>query len=300
MNSPLNLLKPQKSPYKLIRIGGNKDGAYLIPDDLKNIKACFSPGVSNRKDFEDTLAKKYKIKSYLCDFSSDLKNFKTSLLKNMQFFEKKWLDIDQGNDSITLEDWVYKYISNSNTDLILQMDIEGAEYRNILSCSETLLKRFRIIVIELHQLESIFSNKKDNQVVSLLKKLNQTHTCIHVHPNNCCGEIIDKETGMNIPRVIEVTYLRKDRFLKKSKLINSAIPNPKDISANLLTRRPLHLNKNWFAPQKREFKSKLKIFKDYLIWVTYGKLISIHEKFPVKNKVSKLFKQIKFLKRKNY
>ena len=292
VNSSLNLLKPQKSPYKLIRIGGNKDGAYLVPDDLKNIKACFSPGVSNRKDFEDTLAREYKIKSYLCDFSSELNKFKTSLIKNMQFFEKKWLDIDEGKDSISLDKWVKKYVSNTCEDLILQMDIEGAEYRNMLSSSETLLKRFRIIVIELHHLENLLLNKEGNQIESLLKKLNKTHICIHAHPNNCCGELIDSETGMNIPRVIELTYLRRDRFLNQHSSINNAIPNPKDISANLITRRPLHLNKNWFNPKNREFKSRFKIIKDYFIWLTYGKLIAIYEKFQLRNKVNKFIKKI--------
>ena len=293
VNSSLNLLKPQKSPYKLIRIGGNKDGAYLVPDDLKNIKACFSPGVSNRKDFEDTLAREYKIKSYLCDFSSELNKFKTSLIKDMQFFEKKWLDIDEGKDSISLEKWVKKNVSNSCEDLILQMDIEGAEYRNMLSSSETLLKRFRIIVIELHHLENLLLNKNENQIESLLKKLNKTHICIHAHPNNCCGELIDNETGMNIPRVIELTYLRRDRFLNKKLSINNAIPNPKDISANLLTRKPLHLNKNWFDPKDRELKSKLKIIKDYFIWLTFGKLIAIHEKYPIRNKIIRFIKKIR-------
>ena len=32
------------------------------------------------------------------------------------------------------------------------MDIEGAEYRNVINCSDQLLNRFRIIVIEIHDL----------------------------------------------------------------------------------------------------------------------------------------------------
>ena len=83
LSALLELIKPQECPYKLIRIGGNNDGAYLIPDDLKGIKVCFSPGVSNRKDFEDHLAKKFRIKSYLCDFSSDTNKFKTVLGGNI-------------------------------------------------------------------------------------------------------------------------------------------------------------------------------------------------------------------------
>lgn len=46
------MMKPVPCPYRLIRIGGHEDGAYLVPDDLANVRACFSPGVSNHKDFE--------------------------------------------------------------------------------------------------------------------------------------------------------------------------------------------------------------------------------------------------------
>ena len=48
-------MKPKASPFGLIRIGGNSDGAYLVPDDLQGISCCFSPGVSDRKSFEDEL-----------------------------------------------------------------------------------------------------------------------------------------------------------------------------------------------------------------------------------------------------
>ena len=34
----IKLLKPIKSQLKLIRLGGESDGGYLVPDDLKNIK----------------------------------------------------------------------------------------------------------------------------------------------------------------------------------------------------------------------------------------------------------------------
>ena len=36
----------------LIRIGSKNDGGYLVPDDLKNINACFSPGVDLNVNFD--------------------------------------------------------------------------------------------------------------------------------------------------------------------------------------------------------------------------------------------------------
>lgn len=38
---------PNEIDVPLIRLGGNSGGGYIIPDDLENISACFSPGVSD-------------------------------------------------------------------------------------------------------------------------------------------------------------------------------------------------------------------------------------------------------------
>lgn len=41
------VMRPKPSPVPLVRIGGDWDGAYLVPDDLAGVAACFSPGVNN-------------------------------------------------------------------------------------------------------------------------------------------------------------------------------------------------------------------------------------------------------------
>jgi hypothetical protein len=60
----LNILRPKPNPFPLIRIDGKRDGAYLAPNDLEAIDACFSPGVSNIKKFEDELVAKYGIRCH--------------------------------------------------------------------------------------------------------------------------------------------------------------------------------------------------------------------------------------------
>jgi hypothetical protein len=152
LESIARLLLPQSCPFELVRIGGSADGAYLVPDCLDGIDACFSPGVANFKDFEDQLVNEYGIKCHLTDFTSDLSSFKTPLLHGMQTFRKKWLDIDRGPDSISLKEWINEESPDSSQDLILQIDIEGAEYRNLLDAEYSTLRRFRIIVIEYHGL----------------------------------------------------------------------------------------------------------------------------------------------------
>lgn len=232
------LMVPKPSPYYFLRFGGYGDGSYLIPDDIQDIDACFSPGVSDFKHFEDDLSQ-CGIKSYLCDFSTDVEKLKTPLINGMQFFEKKWLDIWGKEDSISLDEWVNKYSPDPSKDLILQMDIEGAEYRNLYATSKSTLNRFRIISLELHWIGDL-----KNDVSVILQKLDETHTCIHAHPNNCCGDFIENATGLNVPNIIELTYLRKDRFIGNPDHFHKPkLPHPLDV--NVTPNPPLLLNDKW-------------------------------------------------------
>jgi hypothetical protein len=45
-------LHPVTTDKKLVRIGGEGDGGYLVPDDLDGVMACFSPGVGATASFE--------------------------------------------------------------------------------------------------------------------------------------------------------------------------------------------------------------------------------------------------------
>jgi FkbM family methyltransferase len=262
----MSLLRPKPCPTSLIRIGGDGDGAYLVPDDLQGIEACFSPGVFNFKNFEDELSRRFEIKCHMCDFSSDVDRLASPLIAGMQTFEKKWLDLSGVADSITLEAWVDRYSPNPMDDLLLQIDIEGAEYRNLSGAAETLMRRFRVIVIEMHGLEALKSpTSAEQQVGSLLRKLDRTHVCVHAHPNNCCDHFMDSHTGMNVPSVIELTYLRRDRFPKDFQdCIEPQLPHPQDIRFNVASRPPLHLNESWLATKRRSPASFIKALEDEL------------------------------------
>lgn len=274
LKESLNKLMPQPCPVNLIRIGGCRDGAYLVPNDLDGIEACFSPGVNNFKYFEDELSLRFGIKCHMCDFSSDIENFETPLINRMQSFEKKWLDIDGGAESITLEEWVDRHCGKDPGDLLLQIDIEGAEFRNLNSASLELMNKFRILILELHvPIQTINMHETlEKEFCPLLDKLSQTHICVHLRANNCCGDFVEKETGLNIPNVIEVAYLRRDRFNRDPKYYyQPQLPHPLDIPFNLPEVAPLHLNKNWLIDKRRSLESELKICKDFIVYEAEGK-----------------------------
>ena len=259
----IEVMRPQPSPKPLVRLGGYRDGAYLLPDDLEGIVACFSPGVSGVKHFEDELHDTYGIPSHMCDFSSDIKQFKTPFKKG-QTFKKLWLDVSGKLNTITLEDWVAE-LSPGSDDLLLQMDIEGAEYSNLLAVPEDTLKRFRIVVVEMHRLGAVHNKLAfERELGLLLERLGKHFICVHAHPNNCEGESQVPGTQLNLPRVHELTFLRRDRFRgRKANFIKPQLPHPLDIPQNNVGKAPVFLNEQWFDGP-RSLESELKVAKDQM------------------------------------
>ena len=196
-------LRPVKTKYNLVRVGGNNDGGYLIPNDLSGISTCFSPGVDITASFEVALCKR-GIGSHLADASVDSAPKGFTPLS----FTKKYLDGINTDDYMTLDYWVRN--KSSEGDLILQMDIEGAEYQTIIASDISVLRRFRIIVIEIHDVQHWFNNPIAwNVAQTFFTKLTESFHVVHNHPNNNCPFI--EVDDMLIPTVFELTLLRKDR-----------------------------------------------------------------------------------------
>ena len=118
----LGLLHPYATDHPLIRIGGLGDGGYLVPDDLDGITTCFSPGVSNVANFESDLIER-GIRSFLSDFSVEA----SPIQHHMISFQKRYVGASTHGHFVTLEDWVRDYAEPEDSEMILQMDIEGAE-----------------------------------------------------------------------------------------------------------------------------------------------------------------------------
>ncbi|CAN2231068.1 FkbM family methyltransferase [Candidatus Planktophila dulcis] len=206
--SLLRRIRPQDNGHKLIRVGGPGDGGYLIPDDVTGISECFSPGSNKLSNFESEIADRWQIKSYICDSIEE----KPSDLTAFQDFTEAWVGpATDGENYISLTHWVEEK-SQSQGDLILQMDIEGAEFLTVLAASKQLLKRFRMVVIELHFLEALKNRWAYDQIyLPFFDKLLKEFDVVHLHPNNCCGTW--SYGDFEFPRIIELTLHRKDRSI---------------------------------------------------------------------------------------
>jgi len=233
----LDRLQPYDIGFPLLRVGPAGDGGYLLPDiDLSRLQAAFSPGVASECGFERELSERFNVPAIMVDGSVEA----PVNLPHDAIFEKVWLGRKTSVNSIGLKDLVVKYVGNDNRKLLLQMDIEGAEYKIIPFVSMKTVKRFEIIVIELHYLHRMsYLVKFLTEFFPTIMKLTSSHQVIHVHANNCCGQVTFGSRSS--PEVIEVTLLRRDLFTEigiKANLPHSldrdCVPEKASISAAIM------------------------------------------------------------------
>ncbi len=195
-------LSPMHASLPMKRFGPAKDGGYVMPDDLEEVGGCISPGVSDECGFDREVAD-LGIDVHLADATVS-----GPPLSHPRFhFCRKHLDTFDSPETITIDNFC-KTIAPGK-DLILQMDIEGAEYRVLNSASDELLSRFRIMLIEFHDLGHLFSKFGFQEIGAVFRRLLRTHNVVHIHPNNLAHIV---SSGLIvIPEVMEFTFLRKDR-----------------------------------------------------------------------------------------
>lgn len=198
----ISSLRPKHTDRALKRFGSVGDGGYVMPDDLEGIGGCISPGVFTECSFDKEIAD-LGIDVFLADASVPGPPVAHERFK----FSKLFFDTFNSDKTITIDDFC-KDIAPGK-DLILQMDIEGAEYRVLNSASEELMSRFRIMAIEFHDLNLLFTRFGFREINGVFTKLLRTHNIVHIHPNNICDPAVHGE--IEIPPLMEFTLYRKDR-----------------------------------------------------------------------------------------
>jgi len=218
--SLIAMLRPKGTIAPLIRVGSAEDGGYLVPDDLDGITAAVSPGVNQEITFDLDMAAR-GIDVYMADASV---NGPPQNHPAFHFY-KKFLDVVNDETNVRLAEFCANIPADRRKDMILQMDIEGAEWRVLLDAPPELLERFRIMVIEFHGLQDMFGRGCFPLIEAVFRKLLATHAVVHNHPNNCTG--CANFHGIEVPLVTEMTFYRKDRGF--SEVTSRTYPHPLDV-----------------------------------------------------------------------
>jgi hypothetical protein len=201
---------------EFIRKGDNKDGGYVITNDLSDSDILFSIGVGDNISFdldcENQVSKIVLVDDSVPDFRAPNDNYS---------LHRKKLGIIDDNLSITLDKLLNTYPS---TDYILKIDIEEDEWKILSSLPMKTLNKFRQIIIEFH---SIFDLAELGSKQKTLSQLLATHFPVVAHPNNIGGyQIIGNQL---FPNVLETTWLRRNsyEFIKgmSSRVLDLQKPN---------------------------------------------------------------------------
>lgn len=187
---------------ELVRVGAHHDGGYVMADDF-NVGGAISIGIGPDVTWDQAIAAK----------GIPVAMFDPTIRRPPAFVPAaKFFRLGLGSQHQArmepLEQLVHRSSSHADQDLLLKVDVEGAEYEGIGEASQDLLGRFRQIVVELHDLSQLQLPSKRNLVLGMLRKLNESHTSVHVHANN-----YDEVCLFNaywFPNAIELTYVRRD------------------------------------------------------------------------------------------
>jgi hypothetical protein len=190
-------LTPYAIPYPKVRIGRPYDGGYVVFNHkLNDVTSTYSYGINDDVSFELKYTAYSNSPIYMYDHT--IHGLPDS---HPQFRFKK-----EAGSCENIVNHVTENGDRSSRSLFLKMDIEGHEYKWLLSLNETQLNKFKQITIEFHKINEDSPDVPHLNKIACFEKLNNTHYIIHIHGNN-----YGKKTN-NIPHVVEITYIRKDLF----------------------------------------------------------------------------------------
>lgn len=210
----IELLQLYKHPFRLIRLGKNSDGGYVVPMELflanNNLISC---GISNEISFEESYL---RINPYARVYAYDgtINNFPSNNRLNY-IWEKLNIGFTDTSSTISLNTIFEKYrLSN----VCMKMDIEGAEYPAFSTITTDKLSNIDCLVLEIHDFQPRFI-----EVVKLMETINRYMVLIHRHDNNCGSYFM--VDNMTLANVYELTFVNK-RFIPKIEPNNIALPIP--------------------------------------------------------------------------
>lgn len=170
-----------------LRIGSNYDGGYIIIDNLCNYDVLLSCGIANDDTFEHYFVNKHNTKCFA--FDGTINNIPREH-PNINFIKT--------NIGITSNTTDMKYLINKYNNIFLKMDIEGSEYDWINNLSNIEINKFKQICIEFHLDHECSNHISLSNKLKAIKRIADTHYCVHFHGNNWRSTTLIGEKIINI------------------------------------------------------------------------------------------------------
>lgn len=193
----------------------------IMLDDFSGIKIAYDACIDRDASWDDAIAERgINVFAYdlapnaLPEMNPRIRRFKNGLTGKLD---------PAHPDLETLPRLIEQNGHSNENNMLLKMDIEGAEYSVLQSIDAKTLKRFKQIVVEFHGL--IYADL-ENVIGISIDKLNATHQLVHVHGNN--GGKFIMRGGLLLPEMLECTYLRRSdyKFVESTRFFPTPLDKP--------------------------------------------------------------------------
>jgi hypothetical protein len=229
----------------LKRLGNNYDGGYVVhypslqdADYLVNYGVGYN--VAFEKDFfratgKPTLAFDPTLKELASIFKKLGKGQMIPFLRHLKN-RIKWISVERSLKSANIT-FVEEGIADQDSDLykslayhfqkydladkqiILKIDVEGAEYPVFNDpATYPLLANTIQVLLEFHEASS-----KMPELLTIMNRLSETHSLIHIHANNHAPNF--SYQGKSVPDAFEATFLH-NKYLPTREYTTAAYPLP--------------------------------------------------------------------------
>ncbi|MGL6196783.1 MAG: FkbM family methyltransferase [Thermoguttaceae bacterium] len=200
IRSLLKVMDVKNHTDHFVRVGRDNDGGYVMFDEFAAGSVAYSFGISNDVSWDKDIANR-NIDIYMYDHTIEKLPEENS---RFHFFRNGITGNKSQKSCKTMAEYIIANGHNNQNNLVLKMDVEGAEWDFLNQVESNTLGQFSQMVFEFHEMAR---GQYDNLICPALEKINKTHQLVHIHANNF-GNI--KLMGNRfLPDTFEVTYLRR-------------------------------------------------------------------------------------------
>ncbi len=190
------------SAFAFVRIGRNNDGGYIMLDDFSEDMKAYSIGICDDMSWDKDIHEKYGMDVYMYDHTVP---YAPEKIDGCYFYQKGIAAEDRGGSFLSLRSMLKQHGDERSDNLVLKMDVEGAEWDVLNAVNEEDINRFCQIVIEFHGMTELSNREK---MICALKKINRTHQAVwgnNYAPAEWGGSVL-------MPMSLEVCYVRKKSY----------------------------------------------------------------------------------------
>jgi hypothetical protein len=201
----LRLLRPHDVlGYDKQRIGGGRDGGYVMLDDFGPVRHAISLGIGLDVSWDVAMATRdIQVVQYDPSVSAS-----PQAHERFVFHRRRVVEAIETPEDITLAQIMTSNGLAADSEIVAKIDIEGAEWGILARTDPNVLARVRQLAIEFHWVRNFSDEHWRTTAVAALHNLVAAHCCIHVHGANWAPFVV--VGGVPFPEVFEATFVRRD------------------------------------------------------------------------------------------